>query len=81
MFQRGHRIALGSLNVDVLQKYDFMVINRKAMELMERLFIEQEFGISPMCNFGKASGKENKSVETSRGFRFPVPARGFHTLL
>jgi len=58
--------ALGAVENAILQQYDFMNTNRKALKFVETIFAEQGFEISPVSNYGKNVGRRGR-----RGGVFP----------
>ena len=61
----GEAVALSVLPHENLKDFYFLSVNTDAMQFMERAFTLAGFAVSPVHNFGRASGTVNPSAEWS----------------
>lgn len=59
----GEAVALSVLPQESLKGFDFLSVNTDAMQFMEQAFTLAGFAISPVHNFGKATGAAIPSAE------------------
>jgi hypothetical protein len=59
----GEAVALSVLPHENLKEFDFLSVNTDAMQFMEQAFTLAGFAVSPVHNFGKATGTAIPSAE------------------